>query len=107
MEITLSKAIQKDGQEIQKLTLDLDKLRGADIVRAEREARMRGDLSPNPVFSTEGLAIVAAKASGMIPEDIMDLSAPDFLLVTNTVNNFLYGWVFPTSTQSETSEKPS
>lgn len=107
MEIQLRNPIQKDGKTIEKITLNLEGLKGSDIVEAEREARLRGDVSPNPIFSSGGLAVVAARASGLIPDDIESLSAPDFLEVTNTVSNFLYGWVLPKNMQSGIYEKQS
>ncbi|MBO8136804.1 MAG: phage tail assembly protein [Desulfotomaculum sp.] len=107
MDIKLQKPFEKDGKTFEKLTLNLENLKGSDIVQAEQEARQRGDMSPNPLFSSEGLAIVAAKASGLIPEDILNLDAPDFLLVTNTVSNFLYGWVLPEKMRSEIYKKQS
>ncbi|MBE3586570.1 MAG: phage tail assembly protein [Thermoanaerobacter sp.] len=107
MEIKLRKPIEKDSKTIEKLTLDLKALTGSDLVLAEREARLRGDVSLDPLFSSEGLAIVAARVSGLIPEDILGLDAPDFVLVINTVRNFLFGWVLPAQMQSEIYEKQS
>jgi hypothetical protein len=107
VEIKLKKPLTRDEKTIDKINLDLDALTGEDIIKAEKEARMRGDTSPNPLFSSDGLSIIAAKASGMIVEDIRALAAPDFLLVTNTVSNFLYGWVLPTLIPDGVSEKPS
>lgn len=105
--VILRKPIEKDGQSIREIELNFDDLKGNDLVHAERQARMRGDISPDPLFSSEGLAVIAARVSGQIPEDILGLLAPDFLQVTNTVKNFLYDWASPMSTQSETSEKQS
>lgn len=105
--VMLRKPIEKDGQSISELELKFDDLKGNDLVHAERQARMRGDISPDPLFSSEGLAVIAARVSGQIPEDILGLAAPDFLLVTNMVKNFLYDWASPMNMQSETSEKPS
>ncbi|USG67449.1 phage tail assembly protein [Brevibacillus ruminantium] len=102
MEIKLSKPLLRDGQTVETLKLDMNELKGADLVQAEREARLRGDISTDPLFSSEGLSIVAAKVSGVLPEDIQQLAAPDFLMVMNTVKNFLYGWVLPTNSPSET-----
>lgn len=107
MEIKLQKPIEKDGHKIDKITLELDNLTGDDIIEAEKEARMRGDQNPNPLFSSQGLAVIAARASGMIADDIAKLAAPDFLMLTQVVSNFLYGWVLPTLIQSVNSENES
>lgn len=105
--IKFIKPLDKDGQKIEEIKLNLSELTGADLVQVERQARMQGDLTPDPLFSSEGLAIIAARVSGLLPEDIKGLYAPDFLSVTNTVKNFLFGWVLPESMRSQTSEKPS
>jgi hypothetical protein len=101
--IPLSAPIKVGDNEITKLTLDLDSLTGNSLIAAEKEARMRGDTSVKPLLSMEGLAILAAKLAGVKPEDIMGLKAPDFLLVTETVSNFLFSWVLPSLTVPESS----
>jgi hypothetical protein len=93
MEIKLQKPLNKDGKTIKTISLNLDSLSGSDIISIERELRQRGDTSLNPLISSEGLAVVAARASGFVPEDIISLSAPDFIQVTGEVRNFLLGWV--------------
>lgn len=103
MEIKLSYPFEKDGKKLESLSLDLMKLSGHDIVSAEQEARMRGDASPNPLFSSQGLAIIAGRASGLIVDDILALKAPDYLLITNEVSNFLYGWMLAVPAASEKS----
>jgi len=95
VEIKLTKPVTIDGNVVSKLVLDLDNIKGSDIIAVEREVRAQGDLSPNPLFTSFGLATVAAKASGINVDDIQNLHAPDFVQVTNTVSNFLYGWVLP------------
>lgn len=102
MEIKLQKPLQKDGQAVDKLSVNIENLTGNDIMNVEKELALRGNTSPNPLFSTEGLAIIAAKASGQIAEDIFNLCAPDFLMVTNSVSNFLFGWALTTGMQSNT-----
>jgi len=93
--VKLSKPIQKDNQEYTMLTFDFDKLNGRQIIAAETEARLLGDKSADLQFSKNFQAVLAAKAAqeSLIVDDILDLSAPDFLMVTNTVSNFLFGWV--------------
>ncbi|OPX90281.1 MAG: hypothetical protein A4E53_01167 [Pelotomaculum sp. PtaB.Bin104] len=101
MKISLINAIEKDGQTINELTLNLKGLTGNDLTKAESDARAMGDTSPDPLFSAKGLTVIAAKAAGMIPDDILGLSAPDFLQVKAVVSIFLYGWLLPAKTQSE------
>jgi len=93
--VKLSKPIQKDGKAIKALSLDFDKLTGRQIIAAEGEARLLGDTTADLQFSKNFQAVLAAKTSKdpVIVDDILDLPAPDFLLVTSTVTNFLFGWV--------------
>ncbi len=105
MEITLQKPFVKDGKTIEKLTLNLESLTGHDLVKAEKVARTFGEEAANPLFTQTGLAVVAAQVSGFAVDDILELSAPDFLLVTNTVGNFLFGWVLSAVVQSKIYEK--
>jgi hypothetical protein len=95
MKIKLLRPFKKNDVEITELDVDLENIKGTQIIDAEREARALGEHSPNPLFSSMGLAIIASKASGHITDDILNLTAPDYLRVTNTVSNFLYGWVLP------------
>ena len=88
---------QKDDKTIEEITLDLNGLKGSDIIAAERQTRALGETSPTPLFTATGQAVVAAKASGLIYDDIADLSAGDFVQVTTEVGNFLFDWVLPSS----------
>lgn len=107
MKIKLYTPFVKDGVTVVDLNLDLERLTGQDILESEQEARIRGDRNPNPLFSSLGNAIIAARASGHVPDDIINLKVQDFLQVTTVVNNFLYGWTLPVLIQSETSEEKS
>ena len=97
--IPLSKPINKGDQEITSITLDFNSLKGSDLIKAEQECRLDGNVSLQPFYTSHGQAYVAAKASGLVPEDIMDLAAPDFIQVTTEVSNFLYGWISPVNNQ--------
>lgn len=104
MKIKLKKPLTRDGKAVEELELRLEDLTGADVLSAEQEARMRGDASPNPLFSSQGRAILAARAAGIIVDDIIALSAPDFMLVTTEVGNFLFGWGYLVLPQSNSEE---
>jgi hypothetical protein len=93
--IRLSKPIEIRGEQVNEIRLDLDSITGFMLIEAEREARLRGDTSSKPLFTSEGLAILAAKMIGVKPEDVMGMPAPDFMLITQTVSNFLFSWVLP------------
>lgn len=74
-----------------KLKSGLNNLTGRDFEEAERAARALGDTSPEITFSKRFQCILAAKALGMIPDDIQDLKIADYTAVTLTVFNFLAG----------------
>lgn len=94
MEIKLNKPIEKDGKTIDTLELNTSGFTGRDVIDIERQVRASGDLmNPNPIFSQYGFAVAAAKMSGLIVDDILELDAADFLLVTTKVSHFLYSTV--------------
>ncbi|WP_409176662.1 phage tail assembly protein [Brevibacillus fortis] len=100
MEIKLIEPLMKDGNSIEELSLNLNKLTGRDMIDAEEEARALGDNTFHPLNGQKGLAVIAAKATGLLVDDILSLAAPDFLIVTNTVNNFLFAWGLAAGMQS-------
>lgn len=91
MKVKLAKPIQIDGKEVKEIDLNLSSLTGRDIISADREARIQGITGLNPLFTQEGLLLVAAKASGIKDDDLLQLSAPDFMELTMIVQNFLMG----------------
>ncbi|ADK84950.1 conserved hypothetical protein [Desulfarculus baarsii DSM 2075] len=88
--IKLSKAINWDGKEHSELTLELEALTGADLVAAEREfgARNPGFVGV-PSLQVGYQAGVAAKALKRPVEDVLRLSAKDFLRCVEAVGGFL------------------
>jgi Phage tail assembly chaperone proteins, E, or 41 or 14 len=107
MKVKLLKPIEIDGQKITEINLELEKLTGKDILDADREVRLEGEGGLNPLYTQRGLMILASKVSGFIPDDLLRLSAPDFLEVTANVQNFLLTVASPDNTPSDNSEKHS
>ncbi|WP_044736656.1 phage tail assembly protein [Geobacillus kaustophilus] len=99
-EVKLSKPIEIDGQKIDVIKLDLDGLTGADILAVERE--LRAKQTQFNILSQETQLAIAARASGMIADDLQKLHWSDFLDVTAQVQLFLMGME---SREQETSEK--
>jgi hypothetical protein len=92
VEINLVKPLKIDGNKIEKLDLKLDDLTGEDILKIDLELRTEGHpRGMEDIFNQNVLLKLASKASGIIPDDLKRLSAPDFLEVTFTVRNFLLG----------------
>lgn len=98
-------ALIKPLENISEINLDLDKIDGAAILDCERQCRMLGEVSPDVQFSKTFSALLAAKASGVIYDDIKQLKGPDFMHVINTVSNFLFGGISLDPETSESLEK--
>lgn len=88
--IELSKEIKVGDVTTKALTLDFEKLNGRNMITAEKRARLLGDQTPAVVYSMTYQAIVAAMASGIALDDIMDLPGQDLLNVLEAVNSFLF-----------------
>lgn len=78
-----------NGQEVKTVDLDFMKLTGADLARAETEARTLGEMSPIIHFSQKYHAAIAAKLIGCVPDDVMAMNAKDYVKVTTAVATFL------------------
>ena len=68
----------------------LANLSGHDLIAAEQQVRAAGDLTPMINLSMQYQAALAAKALDMKLDDVMDLPAPVFTKLINTVATFLY-----------------
>ena len=68
----------------------LANLSGRDMIAAEQQARAAGDLTPMINLSMQYQAALAAKALDMKLDDVMELPAPVFTKLINTVATFLY-----------------
>lgn len=105
MKIKLMKPLKIDGKEIEALELKLDELTGEDILKVDMELRASGDLRGfDHIYNQNVLLLIASKASGILPDDLKKLSAPDFLEVTFTVRNFLMGLSVQTEEQKTSDE---
>ncbi|WP_302221674.1 hypothetical protein [uncultured Acidaminococcus sp.] len=68
----------------------LANLSGRDMIAAEQQVRAAGDLTPMINLSMQYQAALAAKALDMKLDDVMELPAPVFTKLINTVATFLY-----------------
>ena len=68
----------------------LSNLSGRDMIAAEQQVRAAGDLTPMINLSMQYQAALAAKALDMKLDDVMELPAPVFTKLINTVATFLY-----------------
>lgn len=87
----LLQPITFDGAELKSITLDFDKLTGADLLACERQLRQSGEVD-NAFFKAMSLpyqVAVAAAAASVPVEQIKALKARDFTQVTQKTVNFL------------------
>lgn len=91
--IKLSKPTKVNGSEITELNLDLDSLKGRDLLELETGFRRvhRGEYIPVANIDIRYQAWVAGRVSGINHEDLGELSAPDFAAVCSEVQSFLLG----------------
>lgn len=87
MNFKLTKPIDVDGKLIDSLELDLENLTGRDILAIDRELRSRN--SQFSVYDIESQLLVVSRLSGIIPDDLEKIQAPDFLEITSKVTLFL------------------
>lgn len=82
------------SDEVLKKTADviakLANLSGRDMIAAEQQVRAAGDLTPMINLSMQYQAALAAKALDRKLDDVMELPAPVFTKLINTVATFLY-----------------
>lgn len=88
--IIFSKPFTYEGKEYTELILDLNSLKGKDLMNATKEMRALGDVSPVPELSKAYLAVVAAKAAKAPVDLILELPGKEFSKVTLVVQNFLF-----------------
>lgn len=91
MELKLNKTIMVNGEPLEKLTFDFDKLTGNDSQSIEQEMMLQNMALISPSMSGEYLARMACRAStppiGM--DDLCRLSLADFVRVRTAARGFL------------------
>lgn len=90
----LSRPLNIDGEEIKVLNVDLYSLTGKDLMTAEKVMNMhkkKGEFTPVVETNKTYQACVLAKACKLKYEDILNVNAKDFAILTNKVMNFLLG----------------
>jgi hypothetical protein len=91
MKVKLQKALKHKGQELTELDIPLEALTGADLIEVEQQLSQAGKFALLPDYAKVYLIRVAARAARIPAEVLEGLSARDFTLVTNRVQNFLMG----------------
>jgi hypothetical protein len=89
--VKLSKPQKINGADISELNLDLESLKGRDLIELESGFRMmhRGEYIPVLAIDMRFQAWVAGRVSGINHEDLLELYAPDFNAMCSEVQSFL------------------
>ena len=88
--VVLNGKIRVNNIETNELELDFDKITGRVMVEMETKSRAMGDNTPDLTFSMKYQLMLAAKAAGVIYDDLIDLSAMDMMAVLAEVKSFLF-----------------
>lgn len=88
--VFLNGKIRVNNIETNVLELDFDKITGRVMMETETKCRSMGDNTPDLTFSMKYQAMLAAKAAGIIYDDLLDLSGKDMALILTEVKNFLF-----------------
>lgn len=87
--IKLDTPLDVNGTEIKEIELNLKDLTGKDIIKMEKELFAEGNQFGFDSFWNQKILIkIASKASGILTDDLINLSAQDFVAVTFVVRNF-------------------
>lgn len=89
--IKLNKPTKVNGSEVSEINLDLESLKGRDLIELESGFRSthRGEYIPVLNIDMRYQAWVAGRVSGFNHEDLLDLYAPDFSAMCSEVQSFL------------------
>lgn len=89
----LKKPVEYNGETIEKLEFDFDKLTGADCMAIEDELQAIGKPAVIPAFSSPFLVRMATKACTIdIGSDIFDyMGISDFNIIKSQARSFLLG----------------
>lgn len=71
--------------------IDVNSLTGADLIKAEKQVRAMGDVSPSVFLSMKFQAVLAAKLMDVTVAELEQLPAVDFRNVVLPVAGFLLG----------------
>lgn len=91
MIVKLSEPQAINGTTISEINLELEKLKGRELLELDAGFKQynKNEFVPVSELNRRFQIFVAGRVSGYNPEDLMELLAPDFVEVCTTVQNFL------------------
>jgi hypothetical protein len=89
--IKLTESTQINGSEYTELDLAIEKLKGKELIELDSGFKKynRGEYIPVPYLDLRFQVFVAGRVTGINPEDLGELLAPDLIEVCTAVQNFL------------------
>lgn len=89
--VKLSRPTKINGSELTEINLDLESLRGRDLLELETgfRQRHRGEYIPVLNIDARYQIHVAGRVCGINPDDLGELYAPDFAAICSQVQSFL------------------
>ncbi len=87
--LKFKKPFEFEGKTFEKIEMDLDNLRGSDILEAHRQFTAAGHFSAMAATDPNFCLRLAATASSQPLEFFEQLPAPEFVKANQTVSNFL------------------
>lgn len=90
--VELSKPLLVNGREVTEIEMHLESLTGEDVLKMERNhVKQNGTYLFDSFWNQSLLIMLAAKASGILEDDLRQLNAKDFTAVTFEVRAFFLG----------------
>ncbi len=77
--------------DLTKIDAALKNVTGKDVLKAERQTRQQGDITPSIMLSSNFQMILLANALHVPQEEIEELPANQFVQVMASVSSFLFG----------------
>lgn len=93
MNVPIKRPVEINGVLLTSIKLDFTKLTGDTVLRVDEELRAEGfPTGFDNIWNQQAILKLAARAAGMLTEDLRKLHAGDFMEVTFRTRNFFIGW---------------
>ncbi|MER2126291.1 hypothetical protein [Solibacillus sp.] len=91
--VSIKHPVEINGVLLSSIKLDFSKLTGDTVLKVDEELRDEGfPTGFDNIWNQQAILKIAARAAGMLTEDLRKLHAGDFMEVTFRTRNFFIGW---------------
>jgi len=91
--VPIKHPVEINGVLLTSIKLDFSNLTGDTVLRIDEELRAEGiPTGFDNIWNQQAILKLAARAAGMLTEDLRKLHAGDFMEVTFRTRNFFIGW---------------